>query len=434
MDGQRAAKIDLTGRRVLVTGGTGGIGGRLVERLVLECNAHVRVLARNLARTPRVARLPVELLQGDVMQQDSLLRAAEQCDMVFHCARGDVGDLERHRRVNIEGTRNVMEACARSGVARVVHASTCRVFGMLTPDTDLDETAPKHYSGDFYSDSKLDAENVVYDYVKNRGVRASIIQPTTVYGPFVQVWTQNVLDRLKKGRIVLVNGGDGLCNAVYVDDVVTGMLLAATREEAIGEDFLISGPAPITWRRFYEEFGRLLGGLDAVEMTVAEAGQRYEQQQRERRRKGVFGELLRILKEDKVARKRIRNTREVAALVETAKRMLPEAVQSRLRTPKPQKKPMQQNAAPKMNASPERPLMLPTPEQAQFMAAKTHFRIDKARRLLGYEPQFDFASGMQLTAAWARWANLVPHKAGEAAAADSTDGVAVGTAPRQVSV
>src|SRR5690606_32312117 len=168
----------------------------------------------------------------------------------------------------------------------------------------------------------------------NQGVRAAIVQPTTVYGPFVQVWTQSVIDRLKKGRIVLVNGGDGLCNAVYVDDVVTGTLLAATREEAVGEDFLISGPEPVTWWRFYEGFGQLFGGLDAVELTLAEAELRYARQQRAQRAGSVFGELMRIVRDDKNVRKRIRHTREVAALVDTAKHMLPETVQRRLRAPK----------------------------------------------------------------------------------------------------
>lgn len=401
-----AATVDLAGRRVLVTGGTGGIGARLVERLVLECNAEVRVLVRNLARAARIARLPVELCEGDVLQRDSLRRAAERCDLVIHCARGDSGDLERHRLVNVEGARNVMDACVQAGVERVVHMSTCRVFGMLTPDGDLDETAPKRYSGDIYSDSKLDAENVVYAYIRNQGVRAAIVQPTTVYGPFVQVWTQSVIDRLKKGRIVLVNGGDGLCNAVYVDDVVTGTLLAATREEAVGEDFLISGPEPVTWWRFYEGFGQLFGGLDAVELTLAEAELRYARQQRAQRAGSVFGELMRIVRDDKNVRRRIRHTREVAALVDTAKHMLPETVQRRLRAPKrPRQMPLA--AAPAVTV-PERPLLLPTADQAKFMAAKTRFRIDKARWLLGYEPQFDFNQGMRITAAWARWANLAP--------------------------
>src|SRR5690606_34616140 len=155
-----------------------------------------------------------------------------------------------------------------------------------------------------------------------------------------------------------------------------------------------------------EGFGQLFGGLDAVELTLAEAELRYARQQRAQRAGSVFGELMRIVRDDKNVRRRIRHTREVAALVDTAKHMLPETVQRRLRAPKrPRQMPLA--AAPAVTV-PERPLLLPTADQAKFMAAKTRFRIDKARWLLGYEPQFDFNQGMRITAAWARWANLAP--------------------------
>jgi len=64
---------------------------------------------------------------------------------------------------------------------------------------------------------------------------------------------------LRSGLVVLVNGGDGLCNAVYVDDVVQAMLLAATAKEGAGERFLVSGPRPVTWREFYGAYEAMLG-------------------------------------------------------------------------------------------------------------------------------------------------------------------------------
>jgi len=83
--------MTLRGKQVLVTGGTGFIGGRLVEKLVLECDAKVRVLVRNFAHSASIARFPLEIIQGDVTDTEAVRRAADGCDVIFHCAYGNSG-------------------------------------------------------------------------------------------------------------------------------------------------------------------------------------------------------------------------------------------------------------------------------------------------------------------------------------------------------
>ena len=68
----------------------------------------------------------------------------------------------------------------------------------------------------------------------NRGLSVAVVQPTVVYGPFGTTFTIKPLQKMKSGRVILVNGGDGLANLVYVDDVVSGMLVAAVHEGAHG--------------------------------------------------------------------------------------------------------------------------------------------------------------------------------------------------------
>jgi len=184
-----------------------------------------------------------------------------------------------------------------------------------------------------------------------------------------------------------------------VDDLVSAMLLAAVKDGAVGEAFLISGEEPVTWRQLYGRFEQMLGTESrTVEMTEAEALAFWKRWKRSQPR--MVGEALRILKGEQPVRERIERTREGVWLREMASTILPESVQQRIKAR------MRTNArpTPRQDELPIHPL---TPELIRFLRARTRVRIDKARRLLGYRPAFDLAAGMDLTEQWARWANLL---------------------------
>ena len=107
--------FDLSGKRALVTGGTGFIGGRLVERLLRE-GADVRVLVRNFMKAPRLARHSVEMVAGDASVQADVERAVAGCDVVFHCAYGNSGSEEDQRRGNPR--QHAIRARRRAGQRR----------------------------------------------------------------------------------------------------------------------------------------------------------------------------------------------------------------------------------------------------------------------------------------------------------------------------
>lgn len=383
---------------MLVTGATGFLGGRLVERLVLGHGAHVRALVSSFARCARLARFPAELHRGDLLDADAVRRAAEGCEVIFHCGYGSRGDARQRRRVNVEGTQHVLRA-ARVGGARVVHVSTQMVYG-LEVSGELDEGAGRSGRGGTYAKSKLEAEERALAAAAE-GLEVVVLQPTAVYGPFAPVWTVGVLERLRTGRVALADGGQGPCNAVYVDDAVTALLLAASAETAAGQRFLVSADRPVTWRAFYGHYERMLD-LDATVPMSTEEARRLATP---RPRRGAAGELLGAVRHDPELRARLRRSREGAWAARLLRRLRP----PRSTTPEARSEPPELRRLRELRApAPERTLHPPSEAEIALQTQGARVRIDKAQRLLGYRPAFDLDAGMKLTGAWARWAGLAP--------------------------
>lgn len=384
-----------SGLRALVTGASGFIGRRLVERLVLEAKADVRALVRTYGAAAPLARFPVELVRGDVLDRESLRAAMAGCDVVFHCATGTSWILRERRRVEVEGARNVLTEAESAGGVRVVQLSTVLVYG-ITPDGPLDETAPRRRTGDLYADAKRDAERLAARFASR--VPVAVLQPSAVYGPWAGVYGRSVLSMLRSSRVPLVDGGAGICNVVYVDDVVTAMLAAATRDEAVGETFLITGPDHVTWREFYERFQRMLN-VDGrtVDVPLSEAVTQWRRSGW--RRPSIAGEVARAVRRSGL-RERLYETREGAAAMRVAQALLPPSVFHKREAIAAAR------GEPEHRRAEELPLVALRPFTARFQATKTELRIDKARRLLGYDPVFDFETGSRLTEEWASWARL----------------------------
>jgi nucleoside-diphosphate-sugar epimerase len=397
----------LRGRTVLVTGGSGFIGCRLVERLIERHGARVRVLVRDVGRASRVATFPVEIVRGSILDGGAMQRAAQGCDTIFHCAYGTAGSQGDRARTNLDGTRRVLEAALAVGARRVVDLSTLMVYGE-TAAGDLDETAPRRRFGDPYADSKRAAERLAVRWAGERGLPVVILQPTAVYGPYGGVWTELPLRQLATGRVPLIDHGRGLANAVYVDDLVSAMLLAATRDGVEGEAFLISGAESEPWSDFYARFEAMLDvakGSRLHSMSIAEARSLW------RRHRWQLPSLARVLgshwRSDETFRRELMASREVVMARNLASQ-LPEGVQQFL---KRRAKAYQERRrtgfdAAASSSAPTLPTHPPSPRMIAFFSARTRVRIDKARRLLGYEPEFSLDRGMALTAAWARWANV----------------------------
>jgi nucleoside-diphosphate-sugar epimerase len=377
---------------VLVTGASGFVGARLVERLALESNATPRVLVRSIGRAAPLSRLPIEIAVGDLRDSRAVEAAVRGCTVVIHCARGTHGTLAERRDVDVEGARNILEASVHAGVNRVVHTSTIAVYRV--PESGfVDEGLPYGDDRDPYAEAKREAERLALRYARHLPV--VVVQPTVVYGPGAGIHGRDVIEELSTTRIPLINAGRGVCNALYVDDLVTALLLAATKERALGERFLISGAEHPTWGQFYDAFERMLGVRRTVELTEREALKHWK---RSSRREWLLPRALQAVRSDSALRTDLLATKEGVLVRRVAERVLPAAYFAPERWVDRDGEPTRA----------ELPLAAFKPQVVHTLASTAHVRIDKARELLGYEPAFDFDRGMSLTEAWARWEGLIP--------------------------
>ena len=205
---------------------------------------------RALVRDPARARDldGAELFVGNVTDRASLSAATDGVDRVFHCAAlvGDWLDRDEIRRVNVEGTANVLDSCAETRVGRLVYLSSLAVLG-TKHHHGTDESAPYAETGDVYSDAKIETERLVRE---DGRVETVAVRPGFVYGPGDRQFLPRLLDSLETRRFVFVGDGSKLLNIVYFDDLVRAVLLAADSPSAAGEAYNVTDGTETSLRDF----------------------------------------------------------------------------------------------------------------------------------------------------------------------------------------
>jgi nucleoside-diphosphate-sugar epimerase len=230
-----------------VTGGSGFIGGALIERLRGE-GWDVRALARSERAAERVRELGAEPVMGDL---DDL--HVEDCEVAFHAAAKveDFGDPADFERVNVQGTRNVVAACRAGGVRRLVHVGTEAALMAGQPLVNVDESAPlRPDSPALYSSSKAKAEQLVRD---SDGIETVVVRPRFVWGRGDTTLLPQMVEMVRAGRFRWVGGGRQLTATTHIDNTVEGLWLAATKAPAGGVYFVTDG-APTVFRDFITEW------------------------------------------------------------------------------------------------------------------------------------------------------------------------------------
>lgn len=243
---------------VFVTGATGFLGRNLCPYLAGR-GYQLRVLVRPTSDYRFLERLGAELAWGDLRDPRAVERAVEGCWAVIHAGAKFRfwGDPTEFLSVNVEGTRNVLEAACHAGAERLIHISTVAVVGRPPVGEEITEETPCRPL-DPYQESKLQAERLALRYHRERGLAVVVLRPGAMYGP----WGHYAFNRLffedpLRGRAFRVHSGRHITFPVYVEDVVWAIETALERGRP-GEVYNLCGRC-LTHREVGETIERVLG-------------------------------------------------------------------------------------------------------------------------------------------------------------------------------
>jgi dihydroflavonol-4-reductase len=233
-----------TPQKTLITGATGFVGAA-VARTLIAAGHRLKVLTRPNNDRRNLQGLDIEIAEGDLGDAASLQRAIKGCDALFHVAadyRIWVPDPAAMHRINVDGTKALMQAALQAGVQRIVYTSSVATLGYHRDGTPADETTPVTIDDiiGVYKRSKFLAEAAVSTMIREQNLPAIIVNPSAPIGPrdIKPTPTGRIIVEAMHGRMpAFVETG---LNVVHVDDVAQGHLLAFNHGK-VGDRYIIGG-------------------------------------------------------------------------------------------------------------------------------------------------------------------------------------------------
>ncbi|HEY0982029.1 NAD-dependent epimerase/dehydratase family protein [Schlesneria sp.] len=253
--------------RVLVTGGNGFLGKAIVERLV---DRGEQVCSLQRSDTPELKARGVECFRGDLGDAAAVDQAVTGCELVFHVAAkaGVWGRYEDYHRINVVGTENVINACRRHGVSRLVYTSSPSVVFNGKDETGIDESAPypDHYLTHYPQTKALAEQRVI---AANGADLATVaLRPHLIWGPGDNHLIPRLIQRGRAGGLRRVGDGRNLVDATYIDNAADAHLLAADHlmqgSGCAGKVYFISNGEPLP---LWDLINRILGCANVAPVT-----------------------------------------------------------------------------------------------------------------------------------------------------------------------
>ncbi len=245
--------------KILVTGANGFVGSSLCRRLV-SAGHQVMGMVRATSDLTLLQGVPVEFVSGSLSDRESLKAATVNQDLVFHVAAAvtDWGSLGYFRKINVDGTRNVIEAAISNQVPRFLYVSSVAVAS-FSDQKNMDEDAPQLPTPYPYCQTKREAEALVNDLHRSGKIQTVIVRPGDIYGPNDRVALLRMGEMLRKRQLPYVAGGNKLGAFTYIDNLVEGMILASTNDKAYGRTYILTDGVEMSWRTYFEKLTDALG-------------------------------------------------------------------------------------------------------------------------------------------------------------------------------
>ena len=247
--------------KIFITGATGFIGKYLVKRLAKTSHEQV-CLVRKTSNTVELQNHKAQLVYGDVTDRKSLLEGMKGCDWVINLANIYSmwePDNSIFERVNIEGTRHVMECALETGIAKVAHVSTSAIWGRpaTVPFTEETPVGPKRANN--YARTKYEGDLIALDLYKNKGLPLVMIYPAAVLGIGDNKSTGKYILDLLNRRMPALAFPDTILTYVHVQDVADAILMILEKKNNIGEKYLIGNE-----RLSISEINKIVSSLSGV--------------------------------------------------------------------------------------------------------------------------------------------------------------------------
>lgn len=241
--------------KVLVTGASGMVGFHTVKHLLAQ-GYETTALIRESSKDGALKSLagPLSILRLSLDNEPGLLAALQGVDVLVHAA----GLVDPHATkeeiygVNVESCNHLLQAASQANLKHFIHISSLSV---ITGKNDLHgatEDSPILYSGEAYADSKIEAEKTVSLYFGRSPMMVTILRPGFIYGPMERAWMPRLIDNLKHRRAMLIDGGIKQTNVIFVDNLVTAIMLAMMNPKADKQVFNLTDGETVTKKELFD--------------------------------------------------------------------------------------------------------------------------------------------------------------------------------------
>jgi nucleoside-diphosphate-sugar epimerase len=353
--------------RVAVLGASGFVGSRLVEVFHLNSLAQVVPVVRRVGAMARPSRFDLDTRLADVRHLESLSAALSGCRSVVDCTVGMPADIEA-------GARVLMPAAKAAGVQRVVYLSTASVHGQ-NPAEGSDEKTPLSDQQEIaYNNAKVHAERRLFADAQRLGIELFVLRPSIVFGPRDR-WISALVKDLEQGVAWLIEDGQGICNTIYVDNLVEAIRLCLkASSQAAGQVYLVGDKETISWHGLYESTARGLGVEFATvsQISTPTATER------------TLWDVLNAIRVHPATQ------RLIAAIPSKVKGAVKGAIAGF--RPRPAFNPWK--------VASNQVMIQPSREMVLLQQCRYHFPQTRAADSLGYKPVVTFEEGLRRTLAW----------------------------------